>query len=671
MSTFDLNKPLPPALWELPPIPADGIRLGTELSTQFPIYATPAQLSTHTHVIGSTGVGKTYFLEAIIEQMILRGQGLCIIDPHGDLYNRLLSFCAYADARQPQLRLAERVIPFNVSETRQIIGFNPMQRAGRYITYQVVAMMEVIRKCWGQTSFEATPRLARWLYNVIFALIDTEMTFVQAYHLVDPTPNLYRPLITERITNPRIKAEWTWMSQQRPRDREERLESTLNRIKPFVEQEIIRRIIGQHTTSLDFNALLSDRKILLVNLARQGVISEDDQRMLGTMLVYELLTAAFARPEYARTPFFLLIDEFSKFVFKDICEILDGGRKFGLHLILAHQHLNQLKQKDPEVYYSTLTNARIKAVFGGLEDEDLEILAKELYTGEYDPDEIKDEVWQTKFRPVETTRLVKATNSTHSSGDSSGMVTHDSLVSSHTYIPGSDLWSSSTLGSYTQGWNSGRSMSSGSQFSSSTGTSESLVPWYEYHEFNELSSRQFRSLEEQIYIKKAQMKRQDRQHLALLVPGQRVQLIKTPTFKDEFLRGFPVTDQQKDDFLQRCFEKAGCFKSPADADREIEQMEEQLLRDYEASLSAADEDVLLIEQDDRALVDTTPPPPTPASTQAGVSAGANMKSSPAKLTRPQVKSKKKKTVAGREKKDAIQPELPGLDITDNPVVSEE
>ena len=77
--------------------------------------------------------------------------------------------------------------------------------------------------------------------------------------------------------------------------------------------------------------MLGSNKVLLVNLARQNTISDDSQKMIGTLLVNELLTAAFARSKSERTPFYLFIDEIQHFVTKDICEILDGGRKFGLH----------------------------------------------------------------------------------------------------------------------------------------------------------------------------------------------------------------------------------------------------------------------------------------------------------------------------------------------------
>ena len=92
------------------------------------------------------------------------------------------------------------------------------------------------------------------------------------------------------------------------------------------------------------------------------------------------------------------------------------------------------------------------------------------------------------------------------------------------------------------------------------------------HEFRELSSRTFRSLEEQLYIKKAQMKRQAQQHAAILIPGQNVQLVKAPTLKD-----FPVEHSLREEFKQECFETSGCFKTPEEAELEIEGMKERLL----------------------------------------------------------------------------------------------
>ena len=556
------------------------------------MYIKLAELFTHMEVIGSTGVGNSFLIEGILKCLILLGHGICVLDPTGDLYRRLMAFCAYVNIQRPELHLARRVIPFDVAETKHIIGFNPVARNARIMTYQVVALMEAIRKCWGRGSFFETPRLARWLYNTGYAVVDSKTTLAQSYHLLNPHPNPYREAITARISNPRIRAEWDWLAQQKPTEREERLESCFNRLKAFVDHDLIRLIVGQHTDTLDFPEILQERKILLVNLAKQNSISEDDQHMLGTLITNELLTAAFARPENQRAAFVLAIDEFQHFVTKDMCEILDGARKYGLHLILAHQFLHQLKQEEAEVYHSTLTNARAKAVFGGLDDEDLDILAKELYTGEFDPDEIKDEIWQTKFRPVETTRLI----TTSGGSEGSGIVNHSSLASGRIHIPGSDFWSPGTdhtTDSTTYG--SARNQTFGSNWS------ETRAPFYEFHEFKELSTRAFRQLEEQLYIKKAQLKRQSRQHASILIPGRNVQLVKTSTLRD-FER--LLTDRHRQDFKAECIEASGCFKPHDQAKQEIEDLDQKLLAELNPPIEVRQPQAARI----RALLPNPAPP---------------------------------------------------------------
>ena len=553
-------------------MPSSGLLLGNDLARDLPVYLTPKLLSTHLHCIGSTGVGKSFMIEAILKSLILQGHGVVLIDPHGDLYHRMLDFCAWLSLRRPELLLHQRVVPFDVAETQSVIGFNPIARNSRVMTYQVVALMEAIRKCWSQTSFDATPRLARWLFNVAYALVSADVTLVQAQDLVNPASSLIRSAITARITNPRIRAEWEWLEEMKIDRREERTESTLNRIKPFVEHELIRPMLGQQTKTLDFPGILAGGKILLVNLARQNVISEDNQHLLGTLIVNELITAAFACKSGERRECFLAIDEFSRFVTKDACEILDGGRKFKLHLILAHQHLGQLREKDPEVYYSTLTNARTKIVFGGLNDEDVELVSKEIFTGEFDPNEVKDEIWHRGFAPVETTRTVRGSSSSDSSGESFGDVSHSSLDSGRVFIPGSNPWSMRTLASTSQSTSSGISRSRGRQSVSSSGTNEAEVPFYEFHEYSELTSRTFRSLEEQLYTKKAQLKRQPNQHAAVLMPGQNVKLIKVATLRD-----LPVTDTLREEFRHACIDFAGCYKTPQQAEVEVAALEAKLL----------------------------------------------------------------------------------------------
>src|SRR5580693_7883182 len=90
--------------------PNAGLLLGSDLASFLPVFLTPEILRTHMHVLGSTGVGKSFFLEAAIKSLILQGYGVALLDPHGDLYDRILNFCAWLSIQKPQLQLHRRVV---------------------------------------------------------------------------------------------------------------------------------------------------------------------------------------------------------------------------------------------------------------------------------------------------------------------------------------------------------------------------------------------------------------------------------------------------------------------------------------------------------------------------------------------------------------------------------
>jgi hypothetical protein len=287
-----------------------------------------------------------------------------------------------------------------------------------------------------------------------------------------------------------VQSQWQYYNTLNPKQFYDEFGSTINRMNEFLAAERIRRIIGQQENTLDFRKIMDEGYILLINLSSGKKISRENARMLGTLIVNDFFLQATGRPAKSR-PFYLYIDEFAQFVNEDIARILDEGRKFGLHLVLAHQHLNQLKKEDSNVYHSVMTSARTKLVFGGLDYEDAQTMAQQVFLGEFNLNEIKLKLDQTKFRPVETTRTI--TSEGHS--NSSGSATSHGTVSAHTtaQIIGDDVFA--TPPSYhteTSGESSTDSSSDSS--SESDSYSESEVPWYEYEEFKEVSSIQFRSL---------------------------------------------------------------------------------------------------------------------------------------------------------------------------------
>jgi hypothetical protein len=93
-----------------------------------PVFLTPKLLGTHLEVIGATGTGKSFMMEAILKSLILQGFGVTLLDPHGDLYERMLAFCAWLAMRKPELQLHRRVVPLDFAETRHVMGFNPIAR---------------------------------------------------------------------------------------------------------------------------------------------------------------------------------------------------------------------------------------------------------------------------------------------------------------------------------------------------------------------------------------------------------------------------------------------------------------------------------------------------------------------------------------------------------------
>src|SRR5947208_12739221 len=77
-------------------------------------------------------------------------------------------------------------------------------------------------------------------------------------------------------------------------------------------------------------------------------------------------------------PFTLYLDEFQEYITDDIASMLDQVRKGGLHMVLAHQHLGHFKT-NIHLLKSILTNARLRAVFGGLDYEDASMLTNEMF----------------------------------------------------------------------------------------------------------------------------------------------------------------------------------------------------------------------------------------------------------------------------------------------------
>jgi hypothetical protein len=530
------------------------VRFGNDPKTSEPLYIKPETLATHMQVIGGSKTGKSFFLQVLARELIRSPQrpSVIVLDPHGSLYDELIDFCVYAG-------LSDRVIYFN-PRTTPIIGYNPLQRHGKAEPYyQAVMVLEAFRKVWGQQGFETTPRLNRWLYNSIMATIEADLTMEEQLILLHPQKRLdpLREVITQGISNDFVKYDWQWYLNQSDRVREERTESSAARLHPFLQNPYIQNILTQQQRVFTFDDALRQGKIVLVNLSAHegGKIPTDHAHLLGTLLVNDLLAACFRRPqrERERHPAYLILDEFQHFVTKDICVILNEGRKFGLHLILGHHHMGPIRERDPEVYYSVLTNATTKVIFGGISVDDAELLGRQI--GRFNLNERKLEIHTPYFEP----KLKWVEIVTEHEGTAWNESVAEAIGSGAVYDPDGGFFSDPEVRSRSELTSSVKTQSE----SSSSGRSVARTPLTTYIPKEHLSSVTFRSLEEQLRRIVESLMDQPSQYAAIKVRGKPLRFFKVPTIKPLIVR-----DHFRREFKEQVIESAPYYHSPEEIKQE-------------------------------------------------------------------------------------------------------
>lgn len=321
----------------------------------------------HMYLIGKTGTGKSTLLETLVRQDIHSGQGLALVDPHGDLVERVL-------ARMPENRKPD-LIYFNVPDATQPLGFNPLESVPPLRRPLAASgLLEVFKKIWADSW---GPRLEHILRNSLLALLDQpQATLADVLRLLDDSA--FRRTVAGRVHNPQVRHFWLREYENYPaRFRAEAISPVQNKVGAFLASPVVHRIITQPTSAFDLRRVIDEGKILLVNLAK-GKIGEDTAALLGAMLVSRVGLAGLSRadvPEKERRDFYLYLDEFQSFTTLSLANMLSELRKYRVNMVLAHQYLSQL---DPQVRDAILGNVGTIISFR-LGFADAELLAKEFY----------------------------------------------------------------------------------------------------------------------------------------------------------------------------------------------------------------------------------------------------------------------------------------------------
>jgi len=469
------------------------ILIGTNALISRPTFLSLKQLSIHMHILGSSGMGKTFLLEHLARSLIDLKKGICVIDPHGDLYQRLLKYVV-------RKRLEKKVILFDPNDRDWAVGLNYLEYDEKNFspTSHASLVMRGISRVFGDENQDTKPQLSRWERDALIPLVQTGQTLVEIPLFLALHDGKVRKRLIEETKNPYLELEWKSFEAGTKQDKSTWATPVLNRANKFILGENIRRIVGQKKSTINFREAMDQGKIILVNLACTK-LSEEEQRMLGVMIVDKIVQAAMSRvdiPEEKRRPFFFVIDEFGDFVCEDIARALQALRKFKVSMILAHQELHQLREDSRRVYSAVMANPTVRVVFR-TSREDGEKMALEMFTGKIRDDVVKRVIRQTKYEPVETTREIVTDSETEtesysktegeSFGESKGV--SEAEVYSIEGVPlgladelvtiiknTSETTSSSDSEAETEG------------YSQSFSHSVSKVPFYEYHPYKEVTS---------------------------------------------------------------------------------------------------------------------------------------------------------------------------------------
>ncbi|HPO11018.1 MAG TPA: type IV secretion system DNA-binding domain-containing protein [bacterium] len=359
--------------------PQDGIILGynTYSGTTKTIKVSETDRLRHFYILGKSGTGKTNLLKDLAIQDILAGNGVGIIDPHGDFADNVLSYI-------PKER-AQDVIFFDPSDLERPIGLNLYEFDENVPEQKTLIINQFIDMIYTMYDKEQIggPMFEYYTKNALALNMEDPAsgnTMVEIPRVMSDRE--FRHMKLSRCKDPIIKNFWTKEAEKA--GGEAALENIVpyitSKLNQFIQNDFMRNIVGQQKSTIDFADIMNTKKILICKFAK-GEIGDMNAQLLGLVVTGRLLITALERtkqPEAERQPFFLYIDECQNFLTPTITTILAEARKYGLGLILANQFIAQLvKGNDTTIKDAIFGNAGTIISFR-ISTEDAEFMEKQM-----------------------------------------------------------------------------------------------------------------------------------------------------------------------------------------------------------------------------------------------------------------------------------------------------
>ncbi len=311
-----------------------------------PIGLTAAERERHVYVIGGTGNGKTTLLMHSIVQDIQNGQGVAVVDPHGDLADTLLRYI-------PEERIKD-VIYMNPDDLSYPIGMNLLElpkglegddllREKDIITESTIS---VLRKIFSEDD-SGGHRIEYVLRNTIQTALTLEgATLFTIFELLNnPT---YRRDVLKTLEDENLKNFWkNELGKAGDFQRVKMVAGITAKIGRFLFSGSAKRVLEQEKSTINFDEILDEGKILICNFSK-GILGEDTSTLFGTTVLAKLQLASLRRARYAaasRRPYYLYVDEFQNFATISFVQMLSEARKYKLFLTMAEQSTSQQDQQ--------------------------------------------------------------------------------------------------------------------------------------------------------------------------------------------------------------------------------------------------------------------------------------------------------------------------------------
>jgi len=284
----------------------------------------------HMFALGQTGTGKSTLLVNLARQDHESGRGFCLIDPHGDLAERVARF-AGAEA-----------IYWNVADPACPYGHNPLTYVTpRHRPLVASGLLDALKKQWSDAW---GPRMEHLLRMALLALLERPGS-----SLADVMPlfldTAFREDVAKGLRDDHVRSFWMREYKAlRYQTSSDAIAPIANKLGGLLAHPVVRRSLCLPKEPLRFRNLMDLGRPLIVNLGK-GRLGADTANVVGGVVVSTLAHAAYSRenvPEDERRPYFLYIDECHSFTTEVVAEMLSELRKYRLGLVLTTQHCSQL-----------------------------------------------------------------------------------------------------------------------------------------------------------------------------------------------------------------------------------------------------------------------------------------------------------------------------------------